>query len=174
MNGNCNFIFGISVSSMLVLNIDKISSLLPFVQNNPETTTLIMLGGIVGSIFPDIDNPDSYMGKLSVPISSVIGAISSAFGKKGRNHRGIFHDPVFYILGMYLSFLYFPPLISFFVGCFTHLYLDIFNPSGIPFIIGKRLHLGKIVSGSTESILFTWLNVLLALFIGCSIHFSFF
>jgi membrane-bound metal-dependent hydrolase YbcI (DUF457 family) len=59
------------------------------------------------------------------------------------------------------------PLTGLFIGCLTHVFLDMFNPAGVPFMLGtKHLHLGKIYSGSKESVIFTWINVVLTLCIG--------
>ena len=69
MNGNCHFVFGASIGTMLAVNMDKIEASLPHLSNTPETATLFILGGLIGGIFPDIDNPSSYMGKLTVPVS---------------------------------------------------------------------------------------------------------
>jgi membrane-bound metal-dependent hydrolase YbcI (DUF457 family) len=164
MNGNCHFVFGGMTCAMLALNLDTVSESLGL-NNTPETAALLILGGLIGSILPDIDNPKSYMGKLSVPVSSMIFTVSEAFHHSGANHRGMFHDPIIYILGSILSYLYCPYLLGIFIGCFTHLYLDAFNPAGIPFL-SRRIHVGKIASGSTEGILFTWLNVLAVFAIG--------
>ena len=167
MNGNCHFIYGAAIGSMCALNINLINTYLPNITATYETGTLFVLGGVIGGIFPDIDNPKSHMGKLSSPVSSFIGMISGLFGKKGQHHRGILHDPIVYILGLVLSYLYFSPLVGFFLGCISHIFLDLFNPAGVPFMLGaKHLHLGKIASGSKESVLFTWFNVAFVLAMG--------
>lgn len=167
MNGNCHFIFGAATGAALAINIELISSTLPNITATPETTTLFVLGGLVGSIFPDIDNPNSYMGKLTTPLSTAIGSISEAFGKTGPHHRGILHDLSVYVAGLILCYLYFPPMIGFFIGCLSHLFLDMFNPAGIPFLFGvSRIHLGKIKSGSKESIIFTWICTIAAAILG--------
>lgn len=161
MDGNCHFVFGASVGTAISLNLDLISAGLPNISNSAETATLFILGGIIGGIFPDIDNPVSHMGKLSIPISSMIGEISKLFGKTGKNHRGVLHDPIVYIIGIVLSYMYFSPLVGFFVGCFSHVYLDMFNPSGVPILFEQsKIRLAKISSGSKESIIFTWINVI--------------
>ena len=105
MNGNCHFVYGATVGSMVALNIDKISMVLPHIAYSPETATLFVLGGLLGGIFPDIDNPSSYIGKLAAPISTLIGAINKKLGKVGANHRGILHDPIIYIIGLVLSYM---------------------------------------------------------------------
>ena len=56
-------------------------------------------------------------------------------------------------------------------GCLSHLFLDMFNPKGIPFFIFKRVHLGSFNSGEPGSIIFTWVCVFLSIVIGCLIKF---
>lgn len=167
MNGNCHFVYGASVATALCMNMDKIVAILPNLSASAETNTLFILGGLIGGIFPDIDNPQSYVGKLSSPISSLFGKIQGRFGKSGSKHRGILHDPMVYLISLWLCYQHFTPLVGFFVGCLTHLFLDMFNPSGVPFLFGvKHLRLMKIPSGSRESIIFTWFNVVLTLIVG--------
>lgn len=169
MNGNCHFVFGASVGSMMALNVNNISLVLPNITTSPETATLFVLGGLLGGIFPDIDNPSSYMGRLSAPVSTIIGKINELFGKIGSNHRGILHDPIVYIVGLVLSYLFFPPLIGFFIGCLSHIFLDMFNPKGVPFLFIHRIRLGKFNSGELGSIVFTWVCVIISLVAGIAI-----
>ncbi len=167
MNGNCHFVFGASIGTMLAVNMDKIEASLPHLSNTPETATLFILGGLIGGIFPDIDNPSSYIGKLTVPVSSVIGKCGEISGKTGPMHRGILHEPVVYFIGLILSYLYCPSLVGLFIGCLSHLYLDMFTPAGIPFLFGlKHFRVAKITSGSKQSVAFTWLNVFAVILIG--------
>lgn len=170
MNGNCHFVFGAAVGTSVMLNTSYIAELLPNIIISPETSTLFILGGLLGGIFPDIDNPISYVGKLTAPVSTVIGKIGAIMGKSGKNHRGILHDPAVYIAGLVLAYLYFTPLVGFFIGCLSHTFLDLFNPSGVPFLFGAfRLRLAKIPSGSAAGIIFTWVSVALVLFMGIGI-----
>ena len=171
MNGNCHFVYGATVGSMLALNLDKISTAVN-INNNAETATLLVLGGLIGGIFPDIDNPSSYMGKLSSPVSTIIGWINKKLGKVGANHRGILHDPSIYLLGLFLSYKFFSPLIGFFIGCLSHVFLDMFNPKGVPCLICRRISLGKFDSGDSNSITFTWFCVFITLGIGLWLKFN--
>ncbi len=171
MNGNCHFVFGASIGAALAMNVDLISTPFPNITATPETATLLVLGGLIGSIFPDIDNPNSYIGKLTTPVSTVIGHISEAFGKTGSHHRGVLHDLSVYVAGLVLSYMYFSPLIGFFIGCLSHLFLDMFNPMGIPVLFGvSKIHLGKIKSGSKESVIFTWIFSIAVLTLGILIN----
>ena len=51
MNGNCHFVFGATVGSMMALNNETINILLPNISNSPETATLFVLGGLIGGVF---------------------------------------------------------------------------------------------------------------------------
>lgn len=166
MNGNCHFVFGATVGSMIALNMNNIATVFPHINASPETATLFVMGGVLGGIFPDIDNPSSYMGKLSAPVSTVIGAINEKLGKTGANHRGILHDPLVYLIGLVLSYFFFSPMLGFFIGCLSHLFLDMFNPKGIPFFIFKKVHLGNFRSGEIGSIVFTWVCIILCIAVG--------
>ncbi|MBQ8234064.1 MAG: metal-dependent hydrolase [Bacilli bacterium] len=166
MNGNCHFMYGATVGIMLTVNLDTISTILPQIANTQEMGTLFVLGGLMGGIFPDIDNPSSHMGKLSKPISTIIGAINKKFGKVGANHRGILHDPIVYIIGLILSYIFMPSLIGIFIGCLSHLFLDMFNYKGIPFFLFKRISVAKIESDSTGSTICTVLWILVTVVLG--------
>lgn len=167
MNGNCHFIFGAALGTAFAMNMDKLETALSHLNSSPETATLFVLGGLIGGIFPDIDNPNSYIGKLTVPVSSVIGTFGELAGKTGPMHRGILHDPIVYITGLILSYMFCPSLVGLFLGCISHLYLDMFTPAGIPLFLGfKHLRLAKIKSGSQQSVIFTWLNVCAVILIG--------
>lgn len=156
MNGNCHFVYGASIAIPIVL----IANL------NVEAGTLLISTALIGSIFPDIDTPDSTFGTLSRPISTVIGKVSKVFGKTGYNHRGILHDMSLYLAGFVLSLLYCPALFGFFVGALSHLILDMFNPMGIPVLFVTKVRLGRIKSGSRESIVLTWVFTILNLAFG--------
>lgn len=188
MNGNCHFIFSGTTNIMLAVNMDKVNlgleKIVDFMYANdinyipvalevsPTTTTLLIMGGLIGGIFPDIDNPNSYMGKMSSPISKVIAKISAKFGKTDTRHRGIFHDMTFYLILAIISYIYFPYLLGFFIGCLTHCLLDAFNPMGVPILFGaKTLRLGRMYSGSKGSIVFTWISTVLILLLGLTIKF---
>ena len=169
MNGNCHFLFASSVGLALSLNLDKLSAVLPNITPSPETATLFILGGLVGGVFPDTDNPVSYVGKLTYPISKYLGKFSSnaSSTKEYNHHRGILHDPTIYLVGLFVSYFLFSPLIGFFIGGITHVYLDAYNPSGVPFMLRRtHLHLGNMPSGSKKAKFFSWLNSIIAILIG--------
>lgn len=159
MNGNCHLIFGTAIGTAVCMGI----------KADAMECTLLMSTCIIGSVFPDIDNPNSHIGGLTVPISSLIGKVSEIFGKTGSRHRGIFHDLFIYLLGFYLSYMYFQPILGFFIGTLSHLFLDMLNPSGIPFFFGiLKIRLAKIISGSLTSIITS--SILSIIVIGIGIY----
>lgn len=172
MNGTCHLTFGTAVGISAVLNLEALASVLPNITVSAETGTLIILGSIIGSVLPDIDNPQSYVGKLCFPISRVFGKIHDFQHKEAWEHRGIMHYTEVWIAGLMLSYLHFMPLIGLFLGGLTHLFLDSFNPMGIPFLLGvKRLRLGKIKSGDKGAVIFTGMCTAVILIAGIALYF---
>lgn len=173
MNGNCHCTLGLAIGAMLALNMDSLSVTFPNIKYSAETATLLIEGCLIGGIFPDIDNPKSFMGRLSYPLSRYIDKIGKKFGKGGKYHRGLFHDIFAYSIGLLLSYFCLPTLVGFFIGCISHIYLDLFNPTGIPSLIkNKNIHFGNILSGSKQAISFTRLNVVLVLLLGILTKFN--
>lgn len=172
MNGTCHLAFGTAVAAAAAVNLEAISNTFPNIAYSSEMGTLLILGGIVGSLLPDIDAPQSYVGKLCSPVSRVFGRLRKMQGKEEWQHRGIMHDAAIYIAGLILSYLYFSPLIGLFIGCLTHIFLDMFNPMGVPFLFGvKRLRIAKIKSGEKGAVLFTGMCTAAALLLGIGIKF---
>lgn len=141
MNGNCHLAVGTCVGTALALNLDKVNTLLPSIENSPSQFVLLILGGMVGGLFADIDNPKSHIGQLTTPISNFIGGLGFMFGKSGSNHRGVFHDIGLFTLLAIFCYFYCPSLIGFMLGYLTHLLLDALNPSGVPIFLISKIHL---------------------------------
>lgn len=100
-------------------------------------SVLLVAGGIVGSMLPDIDHPASAFGRRMRPVSDLISAI---FG-----HRGITHSliaVVAVLLGAAIAFRYVrwhagfsvPFLIGLAAGYLSHLAGDFFTNSGVPLL----------------------------------------
>lgn len=171
MNGNCHFMFGTAVGFFIAVNLNMIAEYLPAISDTPEMRTLFVLGGMTGGVLPDIDCPNSYIGKLTVPVSTLIGRLQKKSGKTKYRHRGLFHDPTVYLIGLYLSYNNYPALAGLFTGCLTHIFLDLFNPAGVPFLFGaKHLRIAKFNSGSRESIIFTWIITAIVLITGLAVQ----
>lgn len=171
MNGNCHFMFGTAAGLAIAFNLNSIAEYLPEITDTPEMRTLFVLGGMIGGILPDIDCPNSYIGKMAVPVSTLIGAVQKKSGKSEYKHRGLFHDPAVYLAALYLSYNNYPALMGLFTGCLTHILLDLFNPAGVPFLFGvKHLRIANFKSGSRESIIFTWISTAIVLITGFAIR----
>lgn len=175
MNGSCHFAYSLAIGSMLVVNLGMINSVLPNISSTPETATLLIMGNIIGGVLPDMDNPKSSVAKLTNPLSSAIIKLGKRFGRGGKYHRGILHDPIIYFAGLFLSYFFFPPLIGIFVGAISHIYLDLFNPVGLPLLFGlKYINIADINSGSTNAKVFTYMNVGMVLIIGIGLKIGLF
>ena len=175
MNGNNHFIYAMSVTGAVALNMATVHNYLPNIPLEHYMGACLVMGGVIGGIFPDIDNPKSHFGQLSKPISTIIGKVNFKIGKTGSQHRGIFHDGSVYLMGLVLSYLYAPYLLGFFLGALSHLFLDAFNPMGIPILFGvKHIHLGKIRSDSLTARVLTWILILTTWTIGFFLKFYWF
>lgn len=175
MNGNCHFLYSATVCAMISVNINIISPALPNIGTDTTSVVLLLMGGILGGLLPDMDNPKSSIAKISVPISTIICKIGKLFGRGGKYHRGILHDPFIYIVGLVLSYLFFPQLIGLFIGGVSHIYLDFFNPVGLPLLFGtKYVHIAEINSGSNAAKVFTYLSSAMVLLIGIGIYHGYF
>lgn len=167
MTGNQHLIYGMTLTGMAALNLDKIAPFLPItLETTPETKLLLLMGGIIGSVFPDIDNPDSYIGKMTRPVSTIIAAIGGLFGKTGYKHRWIFHDIGLYVTAFILSCFYFTPLAGFLLGCVSHVFLDSFTAEGVPVFFFFRLRLGKMKADSVLSSVFVFTQAAIFLLLG--------
>ena len=112
--------------------------------------------GLAGLI-PDIDHPNSILGRKLKPISIIIHIL---FG-----HRKLFHS-IFFIIGVSLLAYLFVPfyLIPILIGLVSHIILDMISKEGIilfyPFNILNIKGLFK-VGGIFESIIYTILIILI-------------
>lgn len=131
------------------------------------STDSLALGNVIalglGSVFPDIDNPKSYIGSRSRGISDGIGKL---FGHRGMAHSliGAF---IFLVLCRFiLSSLHLPMAWSdwFFIGFIAHLIEDSFSRTGVAWlqpIYNKRIQFGfKKIYYSTGGIVETVLFIL--------------
>jgi len=119
---------------------------------------LILLGGI----FPDIDQPNSYISKRLKPVNAL-----TRFAK----HRGFFHS-VWLIALVYVIVLYFAkPFMMysnlFLIGYFSHIFIDGFTVQGINFLHPfSKLHLsGFVETGSATEKLLALVLLLVIVFV---------
>ncbi len=137
--------------------------------NTPIISTVIFLSGsIVGSILPDIDHRNSYIGQKVKIVSKTIN--------KFAGHRKLFHAPLMYLflysisLGMITHKLLLIGVKGLFLGILSHLILDSFTIGGLPWfypLSKKKFSLSKIKTNSKlEDILcgiLTCINVVILL-----------
>ena len=135
MRGSVHASLGLAVgitNSILVTN--ELSKLNYINENN---FTKIFIGGItltiLGSLFPDIDYPNSILGKRFKPISLLINKI---FGHRKFFHSGILYFPIhifliiFCLLNKNNQAIYY--INSFFIGLYFHLFQDSFTTAKTP------------------------------------------
>lgn len=110
----------------------------PITPQKLVLSSTLVAGAYIGSLIPDIDHPNSFLGKKVKIISVVINKI---FG-----HRGITHTPLIcflfgallLLLGSYFNglsqIIYSQFAIGIIVGYLSHLIMDGFTISGIPLL----------------------------------------
>jgi inner membrane protein len=124
-----------------------ISSQIP---NNHILSASIFFGGaILGSLLPDIDHKNSYIGKKTKGVSKAINKIAG--------HRKLFHAPLIYLLlysivfGMITLKSLLVGVTGIFCGILSHLILDSFTIGGLPWFYPfskKRFSLCNIKTNS--------------------------
>lgn len=129
----------------------------------------IFLGAtVVGSLLPDIDHKNSYIGKKAKTVSKTINKLAG--------HRKLFHAPLMYLLlysisiGMINDKLLVVGMKGLFWGILSHLFLDSFTIGGLPWfypLSKKKFSLGSVKTNSkVEEILcgiLTCINVVIVL-----------
>lgn len=158
MNKRTHVLGGIAVASGYLVATGLSHGRLPPLQSQYAAAGLAMLG----SMFPDIDLPTSWIGRRAKGISSIVGTL---FG-----HRGMFHSPLFYAVLLALGCWRWPTWGWYFgafgVGVLVHLVLDSLNAKGVPWLwpVRKRLCIAHIKNGSLGETVTTIVTLLLALF----------
>lgn len=119
--------------------ISACASLLLFkqpAQSLPPPVALLALGmGMIGSLLPDIDHPQSAMGR-QLPIVS--DGVSLVMGHRGGMHSLLMTFLVGIAASIGLHFVY--PSVAYLLaaaltlGYLSHLMLDALTPSGVPFL----------------------------------------
>lgn len=137
--------------------------------NTSKVSIGILIGGsLLGSVLPDIDHKNSYIGRKVKTVSKVIN--------KFAGHRKLFHAPLVYLLlySMGLGFVTDKLLIfgvrGLFLGILSHLFLDSFTIGGLPWFYPfskAKFSLSKIkTNGKLEDILcgiLTCINIFIIL-----------
>ncbi|MCD6590125.1 metal-dependent hydrolase [Candidatus Woesearchaeota archaeon] len=115
---------------------------------------LSFMAAILGSLLPDIDERNSFLGKKSFIVARILG------------HRQITHS-VFILIFLLFSLLFVSGglrllLLGFLVGYASHIFLDALTVTGIPFL-GTRIHGWIKTSSIGELMIFLVLLVILIL-----------
>lgn len=166
MKSNLHLAFGIVVGTAFAMNIKDFTETFVNIPFTQESAAMMVSECVLGSIFPDIDAPNSYVGKLTYPVSKYVKKFGEVFGKTNEQHRGMFHDVGLCLLLMIITYFYFTPLCFFFVGCLSHIFLDMFNPNGVPFLWVKRMRLACMPANSPNANLFCLSMTGLAFLVG--------
>jgi len=152
---NGGILIGLYVSSQMI--------------NAPIASTgVLLVGTFVGSILPDIDHKNSYIGQKAKLISKTINKLAG--------HRQLFHAPLMYLLlysislGMIKDKLLVVGVKGLFLGILSHLVLDSFTIGGLPWFYPfskKRFSLSNMkTNGRLEDVLcgiLTCINVVILL-----------
>ena len=121
---------------------------------NTEQKIIAVITCGLGGLIPDIDCPNSMLGRMIYPIAYLI--------KKMFGHRTILHDPLFYIVLHFIireltgvdylqsSLLY----QSIALGIGTHLFLDLMTQKGIQICFFFRLRLLKFKAETLATTIF--------------------
>lgn len=141
----------------------------PYTPVAVGTMSVIVLSSAVGSVLPDIDEPNSIAGRKVWLIAKII--------KKVFGHRMITHTPVFvlalavgfYMIGQnyviqteYFDWYYFA-VMGFLVGYISHFVMDSLNPTGIMYLwplSRQRFSIMKLRTGDKEWIA-RWIFILI-------------
>lgn len=143
---------------------------------------LLLSGGILGSIIPDIDSPSSALSKqlpfISKPWSFIRKKSKKHKFKTAGNileHRGITHTFLFITL-LWCFFSIFellsnPFITGLLLGILSHILTDMLNDKGVPLLVpiySKRIRIAKITTGKgIEKIFFilVWVTNILIIYV---------
>ena len=136
-------------------------------HSNPEVVPLIIAGGWLGGMLPDIDHPNSTISNIKImgiPIFKPIAwLINLIFGHRGATHT------LWALLVTWLPFILAPLYISsdmywltsylsmfgigYAVGYLSHILLDSLTPSGTPMLWPlPDVHLARLTTGKYDHI----------------------
>ena len=119
-------------------------------QSKALIPTGIFIGGaLLGSLLPDIDHRNSYIGKKVKTASKAINKLAG--------HRKLFHAPLIYLflysmaLGMVKDNLLIRGISGVFFGILSHLILDSLTVGGLPWfypLSKKKFSIGNVKTNS--------------------------
>lgn len=130
------------VSAALIITILSRHGYLGLTELSTPAIFGVFTSAILGSSFPDIDQPKSRIGQQLPVVSSLV---RSSFG-----HRGFCHSLLFLLLIHYLVSIFLPSMAfysyAFIAGAASHLFFDMFNSPGVPLLwpLKVRVRFAKI------------------------------
>ena len=128
------------------------------IENDLNMAVPFAIGTMIGSLFPDIDQPSS---TISKPIPIIPKLLNKVFG-----HRGFIHSPLFvFLLYILLSrydsnIMIHKLVIGFTLGMIIHLVQDFFTKGGIPLFFPftrQKISFGFFKSGSKADPIITFI-----------------
>lgn len=105
---------------------------------------LILGASVFGALLPDIDHPNSLLGRRAPVVSDAVGLV---FGHRGFTHSLVFAGAVFLLAALlrarYAAWLPVSALYGLGIGILSHLAFDMLNPSPVPLLwpLPKELRL---------------------------------
>lgn len=152
---------GILASLMGVLAIQSLG-----VSLSPEHQGILIATSTFGSLVPDIDHQNSYIGTRARLTSKVVNSLCG--------HRGVTHSPMVVSTFMFLAYCLFAEFVAkgavvdyaflgLLIGMLSHMFLDMLTKGGIPLwypFTKKKVSLTGMKTGSIYESFFLGLMVL--------------
>lgn len=128
MNGKVHMALGtyVGITSGILLSTGATN----IQTSGPEVGACLIIGTMIGSLLPDIDIPNSIIGRKLYLASVIINACAG--------HRGFFHSPFGLSVIMFFLYRLNPTELPLFflhgltIGCGIHLIQDMLTTGGIP------------------------------------------
>lgn len=108
---------------------------IPLLNYSDELSAINVMAFSLGVVFPDIDEPNSFIGKRTKGVSHLMNLF---FGHRGITHSlfaFIFIGLLSYFAISLLSFVPTIPVVLFVLGYLTHLIQDSFSKSGVKWLL---------------------------------------
>ena len=177
MNGKTHQVIGIT------FGVATAAMLYKYTQTDLIRSAAVIACSSLGSLLPDIDHTQSKAGRtlffISYPIKwisdifialynfskvKVFKKLSEVFG-----HRGLFHSPLLWFLLLAAPYIFIPEfnidaryidiirncIIGLGVGILSHIFADMFNPTGVPILMPftmYRLIVANVTTGSRAEV----------------------
>ena len=101
-----------------------------------EFVLIYIAGVVLGSLFPDIDEENSSIGRKTIFISSMLNKL---IGHRTWTHNIFLYIP-FFFLGVYINGYYGVFIVGFSIGAVLHILEDSITNSGVNYALRPFLH----------------------------------